>query len=393
MQGIHHTQLPQPSLHLLSRCLLALRLKCLQLCDLMTTMASAAQVTLLKAHFETHAQELQPILTALNGDNSWLVSIPRPLEDRAATGKFYYHVVYEPWLVGPAVAFASWIMTITLPATPVYQNEHDVEALVREIEQTAAGCIGRPDPASDSEAGAVSPIDALWIGMDIEDHLHEPTMRLFNPAIPVFATADSAKTIRRWKHFRTVVTTADLAPNQGASWLELHPGAPLPPWLHIFKLPTSYFLQWANVIVWERPGGAGAAGGPAYEALVTSPHGVRLDSPAVATYVGGLEPAVKTTAILHALKESFSFGIRTTLGASGGLTLQRASQARYWVSSAESALKYWGLVALFTRDVSRTMQWALEEEETRRRRQGETAPLSLPGQFVHVDMGSSIVLE
>lgn len=356
-------------------------------------MASTSQVALLKAHFGTHAQQLQPILTALNSDNSWLVSIPRPLKDRAATRKFYYHIVYEPWLVGPAIAFFSWVMTITLPATPVYQSAHDVEALVREIEQTAAECIGRHEQPNDSEDGAISPIDAIWIGMGIEDHLHEPTLRLFNPAIPVFATADSAKTIRSWEHFRTIVTTADINADQGASWLELHPGAPLPPWLHIFRLPSSNMLQWANVLVWERTDDTGAAGVPAYEALVASPHGIRLEEPAAATYVGGLEPAVKTTAILHPLKESFSFGMRTTLGAPGGLALQRASKSRYWISSADSALKYWGLVALFTRDVFHTMPQALEKEETQRRRQGKTAPLSLPGQFVRVDMGSSIVLE
>lgn len=356
-------------------------------------MASAAQVALLKAHFKTHAEQLQPILTALNGDNSWLFSIPRPVVDRAVTRKFYYHIVYEPWLAGQAIAFFSWIMTITLPATPIYKNGRDVEALAREIEQTAAECIGRHDKASDSHDGVASPIDAIWIGMNIEDHLHEETLRLFNPNIPVFTTAESVRTIRSWNHFRTIISTADLAPTHGASWLELHPGAPLPPWLHIFRLPSSNMLQWANVLVWERTDSTGDSAGPSYEALITSPHGIRLEEPAVATYVDGLRPAVRTTAMLHALKESFSFGIRTTLGAAGGLALQRAFQSRYWVNTADSALKYWGLVALFTRDVPRTMEWALEKEEAQRRRQGEVIPLSLPGQYVRVDMGSLIVLE
>ncbi|KAG7405111.1 hypothetical protein Forpe1208_v014882 [Fusarium oxysporum f. sp. rapae] len=49
-------------------------------------MAGSPQKTVTK-HLSDPSKPLRPILTSLNGDNSWLMSFPRPEGDRAATGQ------------------------------------------------------------------------------------------------------------------------------------------------------------------------------------------------------------------------------------------------------------------------------------------------------------------
>ncbi len=50
----------------------------------------------LEKHFGGSHPILRPILTSLNGDNAWLISLPRPAVERQASAKAYYHVVSDP---------------------------------------------------------------------------------------------------------------------------------------------------------------------------------------------------------------------------------------------------------------------------------------------------------
>jgi hypothetical protein len=79
----------------------------------------------------------RPILTSLNGDNSWLLSFPRPPTDRTATGKAYFHIVHDPWLAGPEIQYASWLIYLNLAAPAAVSNGEGVEAVVRGIEEKA----------------------------------------------------------------------------------------------------------------------------------------------------------------------------------------------------------------------------------------------------------------
>lgn len=52
----------------------------------------------------------RPLLTVLNGDNSWLMSFPRPPSERTPQDKTFYHIVLDPWLTGDIVIGAAWLV-------------------------------------------------------------------------------------------------------------------------------------------------------------------------------------------------------------------------------------------------------------------------------------------
>lgn len=127
--------------------------------------------------------------------------------------------------------------------------------------------------------------------------------------------------------FHNVVLIHDL-PASATSWrdLALHPGGGLPRWITPIRLSGHSELNFCLAIVWTHVDGAGAE---IHEALLNSPHGTRLDSGPLQAFLDA-EPATKKLAMLHGLKESHTFGYKTTLGAKGGLALyRRIGEAKY----------------------------------------------------------------
>jgi len=81
-------------------------------------------------------------MTSLNGDNSWLLSFPRPEKERLFSSKLYYHIVFEPWLVGPVSIFSSWLIHITPCQTAAVQTVEAIDALIDEVEAEGMRAIG-----------------------------------------------------------------------------------------------------------------------------------------------------------------------------------------------------------------------------------------------------------
>ncbi|KAI1075646.1 hypothetical protein F5B20DRAFT_558872 [Whalleya microplaca] len=343
----------------------------------------------LKAHFERPDFKPRPILTSLNGDSAWLMSFPLPVAQRASSGRAYYHIVSEPWLQGPAVTGHRWLVWINWGTAPEVSDATAVEALVLEIEgaAAAAAAAGIADSSIAEQRSSGSLIDAIFIHFHYNDHLHEPTLRQFDPSIPVFAAIEAAAMIRTWNHFNTVITQRDLDPSCGGSWQDLHPGAPLPSWLNVFRLPGHHELNFATALVWSDPDDAQRQP----EALVYSPHGIQIEQPALQAFLHSAEPAVSNLAILCALKDSFAFGVRTTLGVAGSLALAREAKPKYWVRTADSPLRYWGLVMIFVRDIFRSLESGLEEEKAAKGNAG--SELGIMPQPVEVPNGGCFILE
>jgi len=191
-------------------------------------------------------KELRPIFTSLNGDNSWLMSFPRPEEERRRDAKAFYHVVFEPWLAGPASLLSNWFLSISLSVAPALSQAHHIEAVIGLIETTVSSClqdftrhISRYSAKSEGaqEVEYDGGMDAILLGFHYLDHTHEATLWLFNKAIPVIATPEAAKLAQRWNHFTTIRRIRDLPPRT-KSWRtpDLHPGDPLPVWLSTFRL-------------------------------------------------------------------------------------------------------------------------------------------------------------
>lgn len=310
----------------------------------------------LKAHFNSQ-QEPRPIFTALNGDNSWLLSFPRPIAERESTGKAYYHIVHDPWLNGPEVQFSSWLISLTLSSPAAVPNGTGVEHLVQEIESFAAeaGIIASaPKPTANEE----SPIDAILLNFHYGDHLHVPTLLTFSPSIPVFTTTEGALTLNPLNHFTTITTYSDLSPSPSPSpiaWQTLHPSPVLPSYLTLFRIKGHHELNFLTALIWSpRPG--------KHEAILYSPHGLRTSTPALQSLLHDSAPEFQTLALLHGLKESWTWGWQTTFGVKSGLELFRESEARYWVRTHDDRLSYGGVVWWLVSDIFRTVEWGLGQE-------------------------------
>ena len=388
---------------------------------------SQSRADTLRAHFSSPNGAPRPLLTSLNGDNSWLMSFPRPAAERARPGsKAYFHIVSDPWLTGYASAGASWVISIRTVTPAAIPSGAAVEAVISEIENTAAAAsenlISAPRSINDPEP---SPIDAIFLNFHYSDHLDEATLRTFHPEIPVFATAEAAAIVRRWGHFSHVTETRDLdpatAPGGTGAWRSLHPRGSLPDWLTVFRLRGHHELNFATAIIYSsspssssvpssstssRGGGGGGGGGEEdhetkHEALLYSPHGIKADQPALKAFVGYLDSAgdsdggkVSVLVILHALKDSFAFGMATTLGVAGGLALERLTRPRYWVKSHDAPLGYAGIVAwvAWVNDVARTLRSGLDEEKEEVNGGEDRGERKEPN-VVEVENGGCFVLE
>jgi hypothetical protein len=334
----------------------------------------------LQAHFSSPDQELQPILTSLNGDNSWLISFPRPAAERQSSGKAYFHAVHDPWLFGSTSLISTLLVHINLAAPASVTDGAGVEAVVQEIEKAAATAGGNV-PSKVAAIDETKPfVDAIFVNLEEIDHLHEPTLRSFNNKIPVFAAQKASAIIQKWGYFDKVVTYNDLKPAVG-DWKTLHPGVPLPEWLTIFRMQGHNFLSLATAMVWSVDAGK-------HEALLYSPHGIDINQPTMKTLLHEATPDISVLAILHGLKESSTWGWKNTFGVSYGLPLYRETKAKYWVLSHNSPFKYSGLVMQGVKDVQRTLEWGLGKEIDEGGSKLERESVN----FVQVENGSFAVL-
>ncbi|KAH6887420.1 hypothetical protein B0T10DRAFT_70985 [Thelonectria olida] len=343
----------------------------------------------LEEYFASPDVPLRPIMTSLNGDNSWLLSFPRPPPDRLALGKAFYHVVFEPWLAGSTSMLSSWVIWISLSAKPDVSDPEAIEGVIRQIEALAATGISVNDSQEESSGDYTGDIDAILLGFHYLDHLHEPTLRLFNKNIPVIAIPEAVDIVKPWGHFESISTIKNFDPSF-TSWQDsgLHPGEPLPSWLTPIRMPGHHELNYCLALVWSH---ADDSGEEVHEVMFQSPHGTRLDEGPLQAFLDS-EPKTEKLAMLHGLKESYTAGMITTLGAKGGLAFyRRIGGAKYWILSHHSTLLYGGIFMRlsWTNDIHRTMDWALGEES---KAGGQKADLDRPN-MVQVENGGCVVLK
>ncbi|KXJ88678.1 hypothetical protein Micbo1qcDRAFT_166111, partial [Microdochium bolleyi] len=68
----------------------------------MAAVTAHNRTELLREHqASSQATALRPILTSINGNVAWLVSLPRPSPSPSANA--YFHVVVDPWFGDLAV--------------------------------------------------------------------------------------------------------------------------------------------------------------------------------------------------------------------------------------------------------------------------------------------------
>jgi hypothetical protein len=349
-------------------------------------MAESRQNTIAEYLSDTN-KPLRPILTSLNGDNSWLMSFPKPKAEQTATGKTFYHVAFEPWLKGPADVISSWLVHINRVESPEIPTFGSLENTIRDIEKAAAVRLPSLDGEDATQRHAASPLDAILLGFYYSDHLHPPTLKSFPPDIPVIATPPGAEIIETWNHFQTIRVINNLNPS-ATSWQtpDLHPGEPLPKWLTPIFLPGKNILNFVFTIIWSHT----VDGQEVHEAILDSPHGVHLEEKTLNAFLES-EPKTRKLAMLHGLKESHTGGNKTTFGSKGGLGLYRkVGGVDHWVISHSAEMSYSGLImrVLWTVDTHRSIDWALQEE---RKNNPESFQYDRPN-VVNVSNGGSKVL-
>lgn len=394
----------------------------------------------LQSHFGSGPEQpLRPILTSLNGDASWLMSFPLPPSasprESTAGNKKFYHVVVDPWLKGPTSMISPWLIHIERTEPAAVPDAAGVDELVREIEGLAAAASGEEEDALGEDSGAQPLVDAIFIKVHLLDHLHRPTLEGFDGRIPVFATAEAAPTIRGWGHFDTVVETRDYkryggddnssaggatglsgvpAADKRAHWKSFHPGGPLPEWLSVFRLVGDWYVELATVVVWSH-GSENNKNEQQHEFIINTPHGINVNTESVVAFFddnvskdstnstagevsqrrpgrrgGGME----CLAMLAGFKDSYSFGVRETLGVERSLQLERKAGPKYWVKSHDLPIRVGGAVMRLRmmKEVIRTLEEGLEGERKERLKEGKVGDLRRPN-LVTPGNGGCFVLE
>ncbi|KAI7777754.1 hypothetical protein LA080_003101 [Diaporthe eres] len=237
-------------------------------------------------------------------------------------------------------------------------------------------------------------VNAIFIKLHLLDHLHQPTLEAFDKRIPVFATAQAAPTIRGWGHFDTVVETRDYK----SHWKTFHPGKPLPEWLGVFRLASDWEVEPPTALVWSHESHLNhqesGTNNEQHEFITNTPHGVDVNTGSVAAFfddnvgknrhtAGGVRQpghvdGMQCLAILAGLKDSYSFGVQSTVGVTRSLQLERKAEPRYWVKSHDLPVRYGGAVMRIriTKEVIRTLEYGLEEETKARLKDGQVGGLA-----------------
>lgn len=302
------------------------------------------------------SKQLRPILTNLNDDNAWLLSCPRPPAERAASGKTYYHVALDPWLTSDgAVMFGAWFFSMKRDSEASAPNAAALGALADRIEAIASKQV-----PSDVKPSSSSSIDAILISNESPDHCHQDTLLGFASEVPVFASPKAAKKIVGWKHFSTVVPTKSFDPAT-ESWQTAHPGSGLPSWITPIDLVGHTAAHFGTAIILTSQS---SDEGPGLNELIALiPHGLLPSQPQWQNLTESASPPIRTLAIMHPLKESWTLGVHIYLGISNALALARQSQAPYYVKTADSKLINTGVFSYALSEKPSTIQAGLENEK------------------------------
>lgn len=263
-------------------------------------------------HEQQHqASSLRPIITSINGNVAWIVSLPRPVPHAPAHGrgraKAYYHILVDPWFGEEAVAGHRFILGMTLVRPPALGDTTAIVRAIGEIEAAAAALDQNPNSDSDHNRDededvevegtrGEGVIDAIIATGAVEHAMHSSFTR-FSSTIPVLATTASYESICAWKHFDSVSFLEPYDPTapspqrtgpplgehskagkdgwKKTTWSAAHDSTFTPSWLTVLALKVDNYNNFAVVLVMQDALSGGdddvAVGG---EAIIMAPHGI-----------------------------------------------------------------------------------------------------------------------
>jgi hypothetical protein len=332
----------------------------------------------------------RPLLTHLNADTSWLLSIPYPPEAERPNTRLRFNLLIDPWFDGPQSDVASWFSTQYHAIPSSIRSIAHLQSILREAES-----LHIEDTASNHEADTsirANYIDAVAISHEFTDHCHQRTLLDLPQETPIFSTTKAVQLIRSWRHFTTVIDVPSL--NTTLDWRTTSQ-SPLPPWLGISRLITEgNSLYYHSAIIISIADRSPNAQDNAAEAIIYTPHGVES---ATFAQLSTANPPISTLAFLHGLHDvSLTLSKQLNLGAHNAFKAQKLLKPKYWVGTHDEVKKGVGLIA----PLLRRKAWTLEDA-IRKDRRASTAGSSTTAAmgtdekipFVDCPNGVSIVLE
>ncbi|KAH7318956.1 hypothetical protein BKA65DRAFT_409117 [Rhexocercosporidium sp. MPI-PUGE-AT-0058] len=302
--------------------------------------------TTLRESINRSLSSRRPLLTHLNADTTWLLSIPYPETAASSDRRIYYHILIDPWLRGGQSDVAKFFSQQWHVEESAVQTISEVEDVVRGIE----------DNVEEIESSSTkSPIDAIVISHEFTDHMHKDTLLESPSSIPVFASSKAASAIRSWRHFAFVAEI----PRFNGDWRQSSL-SPLPEWVGVSRVayPGQDLLYYHSAVMVAFPSEEVEGDGKA-EAVIYTPHGI---SPSDLAPVADASPAIKTLALLHGLQD-ITLGAQLNMGAHNGLKVQRLLGAKYWVGTHDEVKRGGGIVGWFLDRKNITLKEAIEREK------------------------------
>lgn len=359
-------------------------------------------------------QSGRPILTHLNADTSWLLSLPYPVGASRPTARRFFNVLIDPWLQGPQTDLASWFSRQWHAIVSSVQTIADLNTCLKDLE-TIARCQFSISPEHSDEALDAGPeldatryIDMVIISHEFTDHCNRATLQEIPPDTPVFATDAAARLISSWNHFHNVHRIASLS-RRKPDWRDLSPDT-LPPWIGISRITGKkdrlYFHSAILISFTIRS----ESQDDLTEGIIYTPHGILADNLVMLSLAS---PRMKVLALIHGLHDIKLSMKQLNLGAHNALRAQRICGAEYWVSTRESAFalsgdpgflilscvddevkKAGGLVSHLLKRKIWTIEDVLKDEQRRNGKTGVGSPLDdiQDVHFANLDSGESLVL-
>ena len=126
-----------------------------------------------------------PILTHVNADTTWLLSLAYPDQRSSPPGRSRYNILIDPWLAGPQEDVASWFSKQWHLIQSSAQTIAELNAMLQEAEESESGTTETKGEKKSSY------IDAVVICHEFTDHCHRATLLEVDHTVPVFATSQS----------------------------------------------------------------------------------------------------------------------------------------------------------------------------------------------------------
>lgn len=326
----------------------------------------------------------RPILTHLNADTTWLLSLPNPEYTTAHDVRSRYNLLIDPWLQGPQADVAGWFSKQWHAVESSVDSIHDLNELLRDAEAREHE---NQQGSKTTTTTNTSYIDAVVISHEFTDHCHKATLLEVDPSVPVFATEKAARLTRSWNHFSSVVDMGTFS--SGQDWRTTST-PPLPEWIGISRVVThsdALYYHSAVLICTRHPAPATEAA----EAVIYTPHGLAV--PTIST-ITTANPPIDSLALLHGLHDISLAGTQLNLGAVNAIKAQQLLKAKFWIGTHDEEKKKWGLIAPFLRRKHLTVSEAFTQvQAVASATFGDTNAVVEEPIYVELGNGESLLLD